>query len=181
MLLREISDAQLRELYEERGLGEAQVGEGDVTGPVSKVAEAFGSVATLAQGIPVVSQLAKPVKWVADAVGGLASIFGLSKESNHNTVTYVNPIFGRFMENSDGQDNSRMLALSVMNRIDSSQMIPEVADEMSLGYIKRRRAYIGRTEVGDDLEGGALVARVPVTPVTDIVHVRFPIRLLDVC
>lgn len=109
-------------------------------GPISEVASGVKTAANGIERIPVLGEIAKPitsaVKWFADIVGGVASIFGWSKPRNQNQVMpYQNvPAWGYSLYK--GIDMSVPLAFDPNNELgDLKDVFPSAVDEMAIGYV----------------------------------------------
>lgn len=105
-------------------------------GPISEVATKVSSVSKVLSRIPVISDFAGPVSWVADLVGGVASTFGYSRPVIGSAVQPVNIIPGRGFTQVKAEDVSTVLAMSNDNEISpSKRAFMTDVDEMSLEYI----------------------------------------------
>nr|QGN03907.1 CRPV capsid superfamily [Kashmir bee virus] len=109
-------------------------------GPISEVASGVKTAANGIERIPVLGEIAKPitsaVKWFADIVGGVASIFGWSKPRNQNQIMpYQNvPAWGYSLYK--GIDMSVPLAFDPNNELgDLKDVFPSAVDEMAIGYV----------------------------------------------
>jgi hypothetical protein len=127
-------------------------------GPVEKGANIVRKVAEEANKVPLLSVVAGPLMWVADAIGGVCSIFGWSKPLNIIPSTKVNFNYLPQLCNSDVKDNIDSLSQSIDNHI---AVLPGFGgtdvDEMSIDYLKNIYAFYktynwtGTNSVGDNI------------------------------
>lgn len=94
--------------------------------------------------IPLLSSIATPVSWVADAAAKVCAFFGWSKPTNLKQPELIKNLpFGQ-MTNCDGIDNAQPLSLFSNNSVG---ICPGFArtdqDEMSIDFIKSIPAYLG--------------------------------------
>ncbi len=112
------------------------------TGPISSTLSMVASVADSLSDVPVISEIAKPVAWVADAVGGLASFFGFAKPRVEVPGQQVVLRNAGTMTTFDGVTQAAPLSLSARNKV---EQMPGFAgsdlDEMSFNYLKSIPAY----------------------------------------
>ncbi|QCO76500.1 structural polyprotein [Dicistroviridae TZ-3] len=113
-------------------------------GVVSSVAGTVSDVASSLSRIPVVGDIAGPVSWAADAVSGIASIFGFSKPIDQRPVrpVLINP--HRDMPLSDGTYAGSALVLNRTAGVVSKSLGPVEEDEMSINYIINRPNLINK-------------------------------------
>lgn len=97
--------------------------------------------------IPLLSSIATPVSWVADAASRVCAYFGWSKPTNlKQPELYKNLPFGH-MTNCDGIDNAQPLSLFSNNSVGiCSGFARTDQDEMSIDFIKSIPAYLGTYE-----------------------------------
>lgn len=110
---------------------------------ISPTVNQVANVAASAGEIPLLSQLAKPVEWVARAASGVLSTFGLNKPRNlHETATYAN-IPGKGYTNMDGLDNSVVLGAAPDNKLTEQEGIfSSKYDEMDLDFVKKKSCIV---------------------------------------
>nr|QJI52175.1 MAG: CRPV capsid superfamily protein [Dicistroviridae sp.] len=120
--------------------GRKPTSENPKIGPISELASGVKTAANGIERIPVIGEIAKPVtaavKWFADIVGTVASIFGWSKPRNQNQVMpYQNvPAWGYSLYK--GIDMSVPLAYDPNNELgDLKDVFPSAVDEMAIGYV----------------------------------------------
>lgn len=109
-------------------------------GPISEVASGVKTAANGIERIPVIGEIAKPVtsavKWFADIVAGVASIFGWSKPRNQNQVMPYQNVPGWGFSLYKGIDMSVPLAFDPNNELgDLKDVFPSGVDEMAVGYV----------------------------------------------
>ena len=111
-------------------------------GPVEKVANTVRVIADQATRIPSLTALAAPVSWLADAVGGIASVFGWSKPNIITPVVDIHNNLFSSMPTVDNHEQTTVMALSQTNHID---VLPGFAgtdhDELSFDFVKRVSAF----------------------------------------
>lgn len=144
----------------------AQGSEGESSGPVSTISNAVGTIAECLEGVPLIGSIAKTVGWVSRGVANVASVFGFSKPVFLYPTKSVAQQPAKFMCNTEGQDNSVVLAQIADNAIDVSSSVPETADEMSLKYLLSKPNIFMRQQLNPDgFSKSSLFARWNVTPI----------------
>nr|APG76668.1 hypothetical protein 2 [Wuhan insect virus 11]APG78470.1 hypothetical protein 2 [Wuhan insect virus 11] len=131
---------------------EAQAG-GPISGIASGISIAADAVGNLPiiKDIPIVNEIAPTVGWVADIVGGLASIFGWSKPQRMEPVLELVNLPGKNYAHTTNIDNSVSLSLSNQNELERpTNIFPSAVDEMSLEYVCQNPAikYVIPWKVG---------------------------------
>lgn len=111
---------------------------------LGNMADLSSNIASLALPVaPTLSALAGPTSWALSAAAGLASAFGWSKKTILNEPTIVRFGTSPYMNNSDGNDTSIVLANQSTNEV---RVLPGFAntnmDEMSLKSLVQRPAYL---------------------------------------
>jgi hypothetical protein len=134
-------------------------------GPVEKVANNIRVIADSASRVPSLGALAAPVSWMADALGGVASMFGWSKPNIIEPVRNVHLEIFNTMPNCDAHEQTVNMALRQDNHID---ILPGFAgtdkDELSIDYLKSIYAFwkvYTWTELGGQ---GDLLFKIPLSP-----------------
>lgn len=125
----------------------AQSSEGESEGPVTRIANAIGTIGETLAGAPVIGTAARLVGWFARGVAGVASVFGWSKPID---LTMPRAFYNKpacYMGNVEGKDASHVLAQISDNAIDTSSINPSNEDELALSLITGRPNYIGRYSV----------------------------------
>lgn len=103
----------------------------DIAGTVKDVADIVKEVP-----IPIVSEIATGVSWVADIIKGISSIFGWSKPHSYTQVAPLQNVPGKFYTHYDTEDQSVSLSLTAKNELDKlNNIFPSAVDEMDLGYV----------------------------------------------
>ena len=144
--------------------------ESSAKGIVSQVADTVGSVANVVDGlgVPILSTIAKPVTWVSNVVGNVASMFGFSKDRDLTKVTTYENLPAKGFTHGIGIDNSVPLSLFPNNAINPTLALPENLDEMSIEYLAQRPYVLKRYNIkGGDTPSPAktVVADIPISPV----------------
>ncbi|APG76674.1 hypothetical protein 2 [Wenzhou shrimp virus 7] len=139
-------------------------------GIVSQVADTVGSVANVVEGlgVPILSTIAKPVSWVSNVVGNVASVFGFSKDRDLTKVTTYENLPAKGFTHGVGIDSSVPLSLFPNNAINPTLAIPENLDEMSIEYLAQRPYVLRRYTIqGGDTPSPAktVIADIPISPV----------------
>lgn len=139
-------------------------------GIVSQVADTVGSVANVVEGlgVPILSSIAKPVSWVSNVVGNVASVFGFSKDRDLSKVNTYENLPAKGFTHGVGIDSSVPLSLFPNNAINPTIAVPEDLDEMSIEYLAQRPYVLKRYTIqGGDTPSPAktVIADIPVSPV----------------
>lgn len=135
-------------------------------GPVSTVADAVGSIAEVASGVPFLSSIAEPVKWGASIVSSIASLFGWSKPSSNQIITQLRPIYVRGMANSDCPDSATQTALFVNNNLAEGRPVYRTdVDEMAFDFIVRVPHFITAFNYSTMDSEGTLLFSIEINPV----------------
>lgn len=112
---------------------------GSVSGPASKISRASGILA----GIPLLSQTASTVSWLAGAVANTASFFGYSKPFDPSAPSVIMRKGTQGMSNVDGKFQGHKLSAMVDHEIPISYGRQRTdVDEMSFDYIKEKYSWI---------------------------------------
>lgn len=148
-----------------RGM-KAQGAEGESLGPVSKISNTVGKVAESLEWIPFIGDIAKTVGWVSRGVTKVAQVFGYSKPIMLQPTTSVTQQPAKYMCNTEGQDNSVVLAQIPDNAINVSSSVPETEDEMALKYLfSKPNIFLRDTITANEFTGNSLIAKWNVSPV----------------
>ncbi|APG78473.1 hypothetical protein 2 [Wenling picorna-like virus 3] len=133
-------------------------------GIVSSVATTVANVADAVSGIPVLSEIAKPISWVSRAVAGVASFFGFSKVLNLNeTHTYAN-VPAKGFTNCVGIDNSVSLSVIPDNAVKPTIATFDNNDESQISYIASRPFFMDRICWPTSANHGDMLYELPVHP-----------------
>jgi len=134
-------------------------------GPVEKAANSVRVIADQATRIPSLSALAAPVSWLADAIGGVASVFGWSKPNIIEPITNIHNQLFSAMPTVDSHEECTVMGLSQTNHID---VLPGFAgtdeDELSLDYLKRVFAFWKVYTWSDTSAPGTEIFKIPLCP-----------------
>lgn len=107
-------------------------------GIVSDIANTIKGIAGAAEKtpIPIVKEVAGPVKWIASIVEGISNIFGWSRPNTEAQMCAFQNIPGRAYTHYSAIDQSVSLALQQDNElIKPMNVFPSGIDEMSLEYV----------------------------------------------
>lgn len=122
----------------------APVGETKGPGLVQEIASGVSGLAESLGSIPIISDFAKPVKWVSDVVGGVASIFGWSKPATVEENCKLTNVPGFGMTHIKGIDESNSLAMNQDYQLGAPLDVFQTnEDEMSIEYVCNNPAVIG--------------------------------------
>nr|QKW94202.1 structural polyprotein [PNG bee virus 2] len=114
----------------------------EAPGPITKLASTVSTVASHLTKIPLISEIAAPVAWAADIVGGITSIFGWSRPIEGRTMPVTN-IPGRAFTSFVAGDAGVVLGANSDNSLAVSNDNTNVdIDEMEIGYICARPGMI---------------------------------------
>lgn len=118
--------------------------EKEASGPIESGLRKVGKVATIAQGIPLISSYASSVSWASNILANVASVFGWSKprEAQGETCVYKQTL--RYAGTCDGPNTALPGGMTCLNRletIDYGSFTNE--DEMSLAYLYSVPYYAG--------------------------------------
>lgn len=108
--------------------------------PVSGALSTIGGIAGyVADNVPILASIARPVSWVARALSSVASVFGWNKTTSLSDVVDINNSPGKGFTHMDGIDHSLVLAaapdcgLTVPSGLFSTD-----ADEMDIKYVCKK-------------------------------------------
>lgn len=141
--------------------GKEQIPQGTVT----QVAKAAGTMAKAVSGLPVIGAAASTAGWVADAIGGVASMFGWSKPTNIDNVQLFKQNPFQNMATCDGKDNNAPLTLDSRYGLTSFEGIfGSKVDEMSLDYLTSIPSFLFDFGFATASAVGTTLANIPVHP-----------------
>jgi hypothetical protein len=103
----------------------------------------LATLATVAEGVPLLAPLAGPVAWAARVGSKIASAFGWSKPTLDSNTQPVMKNVNRTMANADGNDSLPYLGLNNDSRLqirDDLSVYPE--DEMSMRFLLSRWSFV---------------------------------------
>mgnify|MGYP002062111961 CR=1 FL=1 len=114
-------------------------------GPISGIASSISRGFKEFSNIPVLSEIATPVSWIADRVANVASIFGFSKPSQGDSLTKQMLLNAPNHTTIDGDSDARALSyLSLPATVPVKGLAGTDFDEMDFSYITRKYAYCDR-------------------------------------
>lgn len=132
--------------------GDEYIGEGVISKPASTVAR----WANWLSDVPVIGRFARATEIGANAVSGIASIFGFSKPLMLEDLRHFKPrLFGPFAI-TEGRDNAYKLTLDPKNEvsIDPSIIGLPAKDSMAFANIISREGLIGDFDwLGEHISG----------------------------
>jgi hypothetical protein len=149
-------------LTPQSGKANDEYGRGIVSKPASIVAAVAGRLST----IPILSPYARATEFAAQAVRGIAEVFGYSRPINIDPIHRFRPEYVQNLANADGQDNSTKLTLDSKQEttIDTRVMGLSGEDELNIKTIAMRQSYL-YTVPWTSLEvEGTPIFTCPVTP-----------------
>lgn len=119
-----------------------QVGN-EARGPITQVASVVSGLAPRLTNIPIIGEVASTVGWLADLVGGVASVFGWSKPVNADPVCRLANIPAYGFTHAEGQDAGTVLGLTPRNELGLPvDTFTTDVDEMDIPYICRNPAVV---------------------------------------
>lgn len=134
-------------------------------GPVSSALSKISQVATVLEGIPVLSTFAAPVAWATQIGASIASIFGWSKPTNTLVTERRNITAYQQENNCDATDNVFSLGLMSSNQV---SLLPGLGgtdvDEMALSYINSVNAYWNTVTWNTTQVSGTVIANMDMIP-----------------
>jgi hypothetical protein len=145
---------------------EAEASDIAATGVVSGTASLIAKgAAAVASSVPELAWFAQPVSWVASAVSSVASWFGWSKPINESVPIRVYQQSIPYSANGSGVSNALPLSLRHDNALEyTADYTPEIFDEMSFEYLKRRFAYFGTINWADTQSSGTSLESISIQP-----------------
>jgi len=134
-------------------------------GTIESIASTTSTIAAAVGRIPGLAEIANGVQWAADAVAGVAGMFGWSRPTDPSFATIVQPSLVRHMTNFNGDTKSKPLGLDARNEI----CVPYHAfatkdDEMALATILQKPVYVDRFTMDQTQISGTTIWRWPVVP-----------------
>ncbi len=118
-----------------------------MNGPVSGVASSISKGFKEFANIPLLSDFATPVSWIADRVANVASIFGWSKPTQGDSLTKFMLLNAPSHTNTDGDADARALSYTMTPGVEMPRGISGTDyDEMDFSFIVRKYANF-RTNV----------------------------------
>lgn len=127
---------------------EAQLGDDDIKheGPLEVISGGVATVAEAVSSVPALSAIATPVGWVARAVQGVASMFGLNKETSKAARVHVVNEPGQGYTHADGLDDSTVVGLQQDTGLATNfDIFGLEKDEMSLEAVKEKMCAVRGT------------------------------------
>lgn len=125
------------------------------TGPISGPLSVISSVATVAGAIPILTEIAAPVAWIAALGAKAAATFGYSAP-RVNEVMLGQPrvTLCQFGNSDHPVQNVKALALTSSNQVPWVAFAGTAEDEMALLYLIRKKAWVGTFSwTTSDLQG----------------------------
>lgn len=116
------------------------VSKGPISGPAGTIAQVAGSLSA----IPSIAPMALATQTAANAVGGVARAFGMSRPTDIDTISSYKPTYAGNFANTNVSDTSVKLTLDAKQEltIDPSAVGLGNADEMAISSIACRESYI---------------------------------------
>lgn len=134
-------------------------------GNVETISKTVGSVAKMASGIPGIGAVATATSAIADAVGGVASMFGWSKPTDPEFPTKVEIGYGKYTANYNGDAKTKGLGFDARNAVQTATQTANVdEDEMALKTITSRPVYYTRFGMNKTQLPGTVLFKTPVCP-----------------
>ena len=137
-----------------------------MNGPVSGVASSISKGFKEFANIPLLSDFATPVSWIADRVANVASIFGWSKPTQGESFPKMMILNAPGHTNTDGDSDARALSYTATPGVEMPRGISGTDyDEMDFSFITRKYANFSvNTTIDNTMGPGAIVFTDQVTP-----------------
>jgi len=140
---------------------------GSRVGVVGKTARIVSDFAGNLAAVPALAGRIRPIGWLADAVAGVAEIFGFSKPQNVKDVERVVVVPGAEMANFNGVCQSKVLALDARNSIIGPRsMDGSNEDQMSFAHLLSKWIYTDRFKFSKTDLSTAVIWSWPVNPLS---------------
>lgn len=122
-----------------------------MNGPVSGVASSISKGFKEFANIPLLSDFATPVSWIADRVANVASIFGWSKPTQGESLTKFMLLNAPSHTNTDGDSDARALSYTCTPGVQMPRGISGTDyDEMDFSFIVRKYANFRNNVIIDN-------------------------------
>jgi hypothetical protein len=119
----------------------------DPTKPISSRLDVGHKVATILEGIPLLTSIMQPCKWALSIGSNVASAFGYSKPLDETSSIKTIEIYTPGYNNSDGVDNAQALALTAAPQVRVADNLGFTAqDEQSIAYLTQVKSSLTRTQ-----------------------------------
>lgn len=139
-------------------------------GPVSGIAASISRGFKEFKNVPLLSEIATPVAWVADRVASVASIFGFSKPTQGDSLTKFEITNVPNHTTVDGDSDAKALSyLSLPSTTVPKGISGSDFDEMDFSFITRKYAYVNQFAWNVGTASGNL-ATINVTPNVNITN-----------
>lgn len=144
----------------------AQSDEYSGEGVISKPASVLAGWASWFKDVPVIGKFARATEIGANAVSGIASIFGFSRPLQLADVHHFRPRYFGPMANTSGKDLSLKLTQDPKNEvtIDPTVLGLPPVDSMAFANIISREGVIAFFDWNGNQASGTTLARIPVSP-----------------
>lgn len=135
-------------------------------GPISSVASAIGAVAGRLGDVPVIAPFARATQIGANAISGIASIFGYSRTPTIDDPKFVkNQPFTSFSSTGLGETVERLTMDPKQGlTVDSRTIGLDGTDEMTIASIVTRESYLTQVEWTEAANAGATLWKTQVHP-----------------
>jgi len=134
-------------------------------GPVETGARLVTDVASALVGIPLLSSVAGPVSWLADALARTAATFGWSKPTLVTPPIRTMQTFAPYLSNVNAVSTAQPLSLRVDNHVD---VLPGFAgsdyDELSIDFLKGITTFFRAESWTTASIAGANLVDLPIRP-----------------
>ncbi|QKE44121.1 hypothetical protein 2 [Forsythia suspensa dicistrovirus] len=111
------------------------------SGPISGVLSKISRASSILGEVPLFTPVMEPLSWASNIASGVASAFGFSNPTSTGPSADMTIKNMKYLTNSDGLDNSRVLALVSTNEVKQVNASRTEADEMAIDFIKTIPAY----------------------------------------
>lgn len=119
--------------------GGDEYGDSPISGPASTVARVAGMLTS----VPVIAPFAKATTIAANAVGGIAKLFGMSRPAVIEPIQVYKPEYVGGLANTNTPDGTNKLSMDVKQEVTIDPSVVGVGsrDEMSLVDVAMRESY----------------------------------------
>lgn len=125
------------------------------TSPVSTVSSTVAAIANNLTGIPVIAPFAMATEMLANAVTGIARLFGFSRPNNISAIEQYKPMYCGNLANSDAPDTCQRLTMASKQElsIDPRTVGLPPVDELDIKHLAGKESYL--TQFGWDIADAA--------------------------
>lgn len=114
------------------------------TSPVSTVSSTVAAIANNLSGIPLIAPFAMATEMLANAVTGIAKLFGYSRPANISAIEQYKPMYCGNLANSDAPDTCQRLTMACKQEltVDPRTVGLPPVDELDIKYLASKESYL---------------------------------------